>query len=135
MYGLADAYVGYGKSANTFKQTRVGEADMPHPSWAFAARKIWAAVTKPTSMSRWAFRSTPATATFPVEPGLHASVLGGPVGQLGRGHLRRQYTPLFRLTWRPDPFGVNTVFSPVTLWAQADAQAGLLAWRHAPTTP
>lgn len=43
--------------------------------------------------------------------------------------LGRQYTPLFRTTWRADPFGNNTIFSPYILWAQVDAQPNFQAWQ------
>ena len=129
MYGLADAYVGYGKSSDTFKQTRVGEG-------GYAASQL-------------GFRGTEdlgggLKANFNVEMGISLDTGNGNIpgpnlaftrqswvglsGNWGAVTFGRQYTPLFRLTWRPDPFGVNTVFSPVTLWAQTDAQAGLLAW-------
>jgi len=127
MYGLADAYVGYGKSSDTFKQIRVGEG-------GYAASQL-------------GFRGTEdlgggMKANFNVEMGISLDTgngnLPGPSlaftrqswvglsGNWGAVTFGRQYTPIFRLTWRPDPFGVNTIFSPVTLWAQTDAQPGLL---------
>ena len=51
--------------------------------------------------------------------------LSGGWGELTLG---RQYTPIFRTVWRADTLGVNSVFSPVTLWGQPDAQPGLAAW-------
>ncbi len=46
-------------------------------------------------------------------------------GSLSAG---RQYTPIFRTTWRADAFGSNPVFSPNGLWAQTDAQPNFQSW-------
>lgn len=50
--------------------------------------------------------------------------LSGPWGQLDAG---RMYTPLFFTLFRGDPYGVNSVFSPLILAFQNDAQPGALA--------
>jgi len=46
----------------------------------------------------------------------------------GKVNMGRQYTPIFGTTYTADPLGNNSVFSPVILWAQTDAQPGLSAW-------
>ncbi|MFT3818976.1 MAG: porin [Rubrivivax sp.] len=49
--------------------------------------------------------------------------LSGPWGQIDLGRI---YTPLFTTLFRGDPYGVNSVFSPLLLAFQVDAQSGLL---------
>ncbi len=53
----------------------------------------------------------------------------GDANSWGTISMGRQYTPLFRTTWRADPFGNNTIFSPYILWAQTDAQPNFQAWQ------
>ncbi len=50
--------------------------------------------------------------------------LSGPWGQVDAG---RMYTPMFFTLFRGDPYGVNSVFSPLVLAFQNDAQPGGLA--------
>ena len=48
--------------------------------------------------------------------------LSGPWGQIDAG---RMYTPMFYTLFKADPYGVNSVFSPINLVAATDAQPGL----------
>ncbi|MDA7416861.1 porin [Xenophilus arseniciresistens] len=48
--------------------------------------------------------------------------LAGRWGQLDAG---RMYTPMFYTLFRADPFGINSVFSPLNLIAATDAQPGM----------
>ncbi|MFS2052687.1 porin, partial [Variovorax sp. CT11-76] len=49
--------------------------------------------------------------------------LSTPWGQVDAG---RMYTPMFYTLFKADPYGVNSVFSPINLVAATDAQPGLL---------
>jgi predicted porin len=48
--------------------------------------------------------------------------LSGPWGQIDAG---RMYTPMFYALFKADPYGINSVFSPINLVAATDAQPGL----------
>jgi predicted porin len=51
--------------------------------------------------------------------------LGGRWGVLEAG---RMFTPLFNSVSRGDPFGFNTVYSPLSLLGQADGQTGIVGY-------
>lgn len=48
--------------------------------------------------------------------------LSAPWGQIDAG---RMYTPMFYALFKADPYGINSVFSPINLVAATDAQPGL----------
>jgi predicted porin len=127
MYGVADTFIGFAKGAAT--DTRMMDGGN-------AASQLGVRGTEDLGGG--------LSAKFTLEGGLNLDNGSGNVpgpgfaftrqsfvglsGGWGEVTLGRQYTPIFRTVWRADPLGANSVFSPVGLWAQPDAQPGLSAW-------
>ena len=129
MYGVADMYLGYGKSGDTFKQTRLNEGGHVASQLGFRGTEDLGGGLKANFQFEMGVSMDTGAGNLP-GPNLAFTRQSwlGLSGNWGSLQFGRQYTPIFRTTWRVDPFGVNSVFSPVTLWGQVDGQAGLLAW-------
>ncbi len=129
VYGLADMYLGHGKSSNTYKQTRANEGGYAATQLGFRGTEDLGGGLKALFNFEMGISMDTGNGNLP-GPNLSFTRqswvgLGGGWGTVTMG---RQYTPLFRVTWRPDPYGVNSIFSPIVLWAQTQGQTGLLPW-------
>lgn len=129
MYGAADMYLGYGKSANTFKQLRLNEGGHVAGQLGFRGSEDLGGGLKANFQFEMGVSTDTGNGNLP-GPSLSFTRQSwvGLSGNWGAVTVGRQYTPAFRTAWRVDPFGVNSVFSPVVLWGQTDSQAGLLPW-------
>ncbi|MEN9628985.1 MAG: hypothetical protein RJA10_2212 [Pseudomonadota bacterium] len=129
IYGLLDTYVGRGKSAGTFKQTRLNEGGFAASQIGFRGTEDLGSGLQANFVLEAGVSTDTGNGNIP-GPGLAFTRqtwvgLAGPFGNLQFG---RQYTPLFISTLLADPLGMNSVFSPGILFAQVDGQDGLLPW-------
>lgn len=129
MYGVVDTYLGYGKSGDAFKQWRLNEGGHVASQLGFRGSEDLGGGLKANFQIEMGISTDTGNGNLP-GPSLAFTRQSwvGLSGNWGALTFGRQYTPIFRTTWRVDPFGVNSVFSPVVLWAQTDAQPGLLPW-------
>ncbi len=129
LYGAADVYLGYGKSGDFFKQTRINDGGHVASQLGFRGSEDLGSGLKANFQFEMGVSADTGNGNIP-GPNLAFTRQSwvGLSGNWGALTLGRQYTPIFRTTWRNDPFGVNAVFSPVILWSQTDAQGSLLPW-------
>jgi len=133
LYGVVDSYVGYGKSGSNVSAVRVGDGGILASQYGFRGRDGLGGGYTALYDLQGGF--DPSTGQAALGLNLGAAQAGfmrqayvGMEAPWGTITLGRQYTPIFLQTLKVDPFGNNTVFSPVILWAQTDAQTGLLPW-------
>lgn len=126
LYGVTDLYLGFASGTTT--QQRINEGGHVASQIGFkgsedlggglsAVFQLEAGVSTDTGAGNILATGVTAAGSFGFTRQAYAG-LSGSWGQLLMG---RQYTPIFRNTWRVDPFGNNSVFSPAILWAQTDS--------------
>lgn len=129
IYGALDTYLGKAKSGNTFNQTRLNEGGHVASQIGFRGTEDLGGGLRANFTLEAGVSPDTGNGNIP-GPGMAFTRqtwvgLSGPFGNLQFG---RQYTPLFLTTLRPDPYGMNSIFSPGILYGQADGQDGLLPW-------
>ena len=128
VYGVADTFLGFAKG--TAKDTRLADGGNVASQLGFRGKEDMGGGMSAVFTLEGGFNQDSGVGNIP-GPGFtftRQSFVGVEGTSWGSLTLGRQYTPIFRTVWRADPMGVNSVFSPVTLWAQTDSQPGLQAW-------
>ena len=127
IYGIADTFVGFGKGAAT--DTRLMDGGNQASQLGVRGVEDLGGGLSANYVLEGGINLDNGAGNVP-GPGFAFTRQSyvGLKGGWGEVTLGRQYTPIFRTVWRADPLGVNTVFSPVTLWGQNDAQPGLTSW-------
>ncbi|MBK7654428.1 MAG: porin [Betaproteobacteria bacterium] len=127
VYGIADTFVGFAKGAGT--DTRLMDGGGLASQLGFRGVEDMGGGLKAKFTLEGGLNLDSGVGNVP-GPGFMFTRQSfvGVSGGWGEVTLGRQYTPIFATVWRADPLGVNSVFSPVTLWGQNDAQPGLAAW-------
>lgn len=129
IYGALDTYLGYGKSGSTFKQSRLNEGGHVASQLGFRGSEDLGSGLRASFLMEAGVSTDTGNGNIP-GPSLSFTrqTWVGLSGAFGNLQFGRQYTPLFLTTLRPDPYGMNSVFSPGILYGQADGQDGLLPW-------
>lgn len=128
LFGTVDQFLSFSKSGPT-SRTRLEDGGNTASRFAFSGSEDLGGGLRANFLLEAGFSPDTGLGTLP-GPAISFSRqsfvgLSGPWGRVDAG---RMYTPMFYTLLRADPFGVNSLFSPLNLVAATDAQNGLQAF-------
>lgn len=123
--GTVDAYVNMAKSGNT-RLTRLEDGGNTASRLVFRGSEDLGSGLHANFLMEAGFSSDTGAGTLP-GPGLMFTRQSqvGLSGNWGSVDLGRMYTPMFYALYQADAFGLNAVFSPISLVGSTDGQTGL----------
>lgn len=128
MYGAVDQFVEYAKT-DRVSRVRLSDGGVVASRLGFRGREDLGSGTSANFQLEAGLNADSGTGTLP-GPGFAFTRTAkvGLSGRWGQFEAGRMFTPMFNSVSRGDPFGFNTVYSPLSLVGVTDAQSGIVGY-------